>query len=139
MAACLLRGNNVASSHSLAEIFPKERLWYCLRSVRLVVLGFVLCTAVLAGQLISRGLLFDFVAIEPPGDRSLGIEPPAFDFAQHQKGNFERQSGAYLDRLSASILPALVRRDARELFDTLDRAQGDRYPGGKLLCVIVEL
>ena len=100
-----------------------ERLWYGLRWVRLVVLGLVLCTAVLAGQqvipMISRGLLFDF--------------------AQHQKGNFEQQTGAYLDRLSAAILPALVRRDARELSDALDRAQGDRYPGLKPLCAIVEL
>jgi hypothetical protein len=100
-----------------------ERLWYHRRWVRLVVLGLVLGTAVPAGQLvivmITQGLLFDF--------------------AQHQKGNFERQTGAYLDRLSAAVLPALVRRDARELFDALDRAQGDRYAGVELRCAIVEL
>src|ERR1700730_783011 len=41
-----------------------ERLWYGLRWVRLLVLGLVLCTPVLAGQqvipMISRGLPFDF-------------------------------------------------------------------------------
>ena len=43
-------------------------------------------------------------------------------FAQDQKSNLELLTGAYLDGLSAAVLPALVRRDARGVFDALDRA-----------------
>src|SRR5262252_7202700 len=50
-------------------------------------------------------------------------------FAQDQMTNLELLTGAYLDGLSAAVLPALVRRDARGVFDALDRAQGDRYAG----------
>src|ERR1700730_5445866 len=79
-----------------------ERLWYRRRWLRLVVLGLVLYTAVQAGLLvtpmITQGVLFDV--------------------AQHQTGNFERQTGAYLDRLSAAILPALVRPRPPGLFPT---------------------
>lgn len=46
-------------------------------------------------------------------------------FAQDQNSNLGLLTGAYLDGLSAAVLPALVRRDARALFDALDRAQGD--------------
>jgi hypothetical protein len=48
-------------------------------------------------------------------------------FAQDQKSNLRLLTEAYLDGLSVAVLPALVRRDARALFDALDRAQGDRY------------
>jgi hypothetical protein len=48
-------------------------------------------------------------------------------FAQDQKSNLELLTGAYLDGLSAAVLPALVRRDVRGVFDALDRAQGNRY------------
>jgi len=50
-------------------------------------------------------------------------------FAQDQESNLGLLTGAYLDGLSAAVLPALVRRDARALFDALDRAQADRYAG----------
>jgi hypothetical protein len=50
-------------------------------------------------------------------------------FAQDQKSNLELLTGAYLDGLSAAVLPALVRREGHALFDILDRAQGDRYAG----------
>jgi tol-pal system protein YbgF len=46
---------------------------------------------------------------------------------------------AYLDGLSAAVLPALVRRDPRELVEALDRAQGDRYAGIEPRFVILEL
>jgi len=48
-------------------------------------------------------------------------------FAQDQKSHLELLTGAYLDGLSAAVLPALVRRDVRGVFDALDRAQGNRY------------
>src|ERR1700738_1633620 len=60
-------------------------------------------------------------------------------FAQNQKSNLELLTGAYLDGLSAAVLPALVRRDARGVFDALDRAQGDRYAAVEPRFAIVEL
>ena len=60
-------------------------------------------------------------------------------FAQDQKSNLELLTGAYLDGLSAAVLPALVRRDARGVFDALDRAQGDRYAAFEPRFAIVEL
>src|SRR5215468_2171703 len=60
-------------------------------------------------------------------------------FAQDQESNLELLTGAYLDGLSAAVLPALVRRNARELFDALDRAQGDRYAGVEPRFAILEL
>jgi signal transduction histidine kinase len=60
-------------------------------------------------------------------------------FAQDQKSNLELVTGAYLDGLSATVLPALVRRDAREVFDALDRAQGDRYAGVEPRFAVLEL
>jgi signal transduction histidine kinase len=60
-------------------------------------------------------------------------------FAQDQKSNLELLTGAYLDGLSAAVLPALVRRDPRGVFDALDRAQGDRYAGFEPRFAIVEL
>ena len=60
-------------------------------------------------------------------------------FAQDQKTSLGLLTGAYLDGLSAAILPALVRKDARDLFDALDRAQGDRYAGFEPRNAIVAL
>jgi signal transduction histidine kinase len=59
-------------------------------------------------------------------------------FAQDQKSNLQLLTGAYLDGLSAAVLPPLVRRDARGVFDALDRAQSDRY-GFEPHFAIVEL
>jgi two-component system, OmpR family, sensor kinase len=50
-------------------------------------------------------------------------------FAQDQSSNLGLLTGAYLDGLSEAVLPALIRRNVRALFDALDRAQGDRYAG----------
>jgi signal transduction histidine kinase len=60
-------------------------------------------------------------------------------FAQDQKSNLELLTGAYLDGLSAAVLPALVRRDVRGVFDALDRAQGNRYAGFEPRFAILEL
>ena len=60
-------------------------------------------------------------------------------FAQDQTSNLGLLTGAYLDGLSAAVLPALVRKDARELFDALDRAQGVRYAGFEPRYAIVAL
>jgi len=45
-----------------------------------------------------------------------------------QTRNLEQLSSAYLDGLSASILPAVVREDVWEVFDTLDRSR-EQYEG----------
>src|SRR5215472_17823607 len=60
-------------------------------------------------------------------------------FAQDQETSLGLLTGAYLDGLSAAVLPALVRKDARDLFDALDRAQGDRYAGFEPRNAIVAL
>ena len=60
-------------------------------------------------------------------------------FAQDQKSNLGLLTAAYLDGLSKAVLPALVRRDARTLFDALDRAQSDRYAGVEPRYAILEL
>jgi two-component system, OmpR family, sensor kinase len=60
-------------------------------------------------------------------------------FAQDQKSNLELLTGAYLDGLSAAVLPAVVRRNAREVFDALDRAQSGRYAGIGPRFAILEL
>jgi hypothetical protein len=55
------------------------------------------------------------------------------------ESNLGQQTGNYLDRLSAAVLPALVRGDPRELVDALDRAQGDRSAGVEPRFVILAL
>ena len=60
-------------------------------------------------------------------------------FAQDQESNLRLLTSAYLDGLSAAVLPALVRRDTREVFDALDRARGGRYAGFEPRFAILEL
>jgi signal transduction histidine kinase len=68
-------------------------------------------------------------------------------FAQDQESSLRLLTGAYLDGLSTAVQPALARRDARGVFDVLDRAQadqlnraqGDRYAGFKPRFAILEL
>jgi signal transduction histidine kinase len=60
-------------------------------------------------------------------------------FAADQESNLRLLTDTYLDGLSASILPALVRRNARELFDALDRARNSRYAGVEPRVAILEL
>jgi hypothetical protein len=49
--------------------------------------------------------------------------------AQDQMRDVELLTRFYLNGLSAAILPAVVRRDAREVFDALDRARGNGSQG----------
>ncbi len=58
--------------------------------------------------------------------------------ASDQEANLRLLSSAYLDGLSAAVLPAVIRSDVWEAFDALDRARG-RYSGIKVRYAIVEL
>jgi signal transduction histidine kinase len=60
-------------------------------------------------------------------------------FAQDQERNLAFLTDTYLDGLSASIMPGLVRRNARELFDALDRVRNSRYAGVEPRFAILEL
>ena len=60
-------------------------------------------------------------------------------FAQDQKSNLGLLTDAYLNGLSAAVLPALIRGNQRELFDALDHARRNRYAGVEPRFVIVEL
>jgi signal transduction histidine kinase len=58
--------------------------------------------------------------------------------SQDQKSHLRVVTSAYLDGLSAAILPAIIRGDVWEVFDALDRGHS-RYAGVEPLFVIVEL
>ena len=58
--------------------------------------------------------------------------------SQEQKSHLREVTSAYLDGLSAAILPAIVRDDLWEVFDALDRGRS-RYAGVEPLFVIVVL
>ena len=58
--------------------------------------------------------------------------------SQEQKSHLKEVTSAYLDGLSAAILPAIVRDDLWEVFDALDRGRR-RYAGVEPLFVIVVL
>jgi signal transduction histidine kinase len=58
--------------------------------------------------------------------------------ARDQETNLNLLASAYLDGLSAAVLPAVVRADVWETFDALDRARG-RYSGVKVRYALVEL
>ena len=60
-------------------------------------------------------------------------------FAQDQESNLNLLTSAYLDGLSAAVLPPLVRRDTREVFDALDRARDGQYAGFKPRFAILAL
>ena len=49
-------------------------------------------------------------------------------FAEDQEANLRVLTSAYLDGLSAAILPGLIRQDVWEVFEALDRSRR-RYPG----------
>jgi len=59
-------------------------------------------------------------------------------FAEDQETNLRVLTSAYLDGLSAAILPGLIRRDVWEVFDALDRSRS-RYPGIEPRFAIVAL
>src|SRR5215831_6343465 len=50
-----------------------------------------------------------------------------WQFAEDQRSSLQVLTSAYLDGLSASVLPGLTRRDVWEVFEALDRSRG-RYP-----------
>jgi signal transduction histidine kinase len=58
--------------------------------------------------------------------------------SQDQESHLRVAASAYLDGLSAAILPAIIRGDVWEVFDALDRGRS-RYAGVEPLFVIVEL
>ena len=60
-------------------------------------------------------------------------------FAQEQEKNLALLTNTYLDGLSASIMPGLVRQNARELFDAFDRARQNQYAGVEPRFAILEL
>src|SRR5262244_2207877 len=49
-------------------------------------------------------------------------------FAEDQEANLRVLTSAYLDGLSAAVLPGLIRQDVWEVFEALDRSRR-RYPG----------
>ena len=55
-----------------------------------------------------------------------------------QEANLALLANAYLDGLSAAVLPAVIRRDVWETFDALDRARG-QYSGVEARYAVVEL
>ena len=59
-------------------------------------------------------------------------------FARDQESHLSVATSAYLDGLSAAILPAIIRGDVWEVFDALDRGRS-RYAGVEPIFVIVEL
>jgi signal transduction histidine kinase len=61
-----------------------------------------------------------------------------WQFAHDQESHLSVVTSAYLDGLSAAILPAIIRGDVWEVFDALDRGRR-RYAGVEPRFVIVEL
>jgi signal transduction histidine kinase len=55
-----------------------------------------------------------------------------------QETNLRLLTGAYLDGVSAAVLPAVIRRDVWETFDALDRAHG-KYEGVEVRSALVGL
>ena len=55
-----------------------------------------------------------------------------------QENNLRHLTSAYLDGLSAAVLPSAIHADVWETFDALDRAR-DRYAGLKVRFAIVAL
>ena len=110
------------------------RLWHRLSWIdclRLVALGLVTGVALVAGLIVNLPL-------------SVEVSHDVLDWFAQDQERYQRLLGkgperAYLDGLSVAVLPALVRRDPRELVEALDRAQGDRYPGIEPRFVILEL
>jgi len=101
------------------------RLWH-----RLVALWYRLPLAIRAPVLVA-GLMVT-VAVTTS-------QVVLWRFAQDQESNLRLLTSAYLDGLSAAVLPPLVRRDTREVFDALDRARGGRYAGFEPRFAILEL
>ena len=59
-------------------------------------------------------------------------------FVQDQESNLELLASTYLDGVSATVLPAIIREDVWEVYDALDRARR-RYAGVEPHFTIVAL
>ncbi len=94
--------------------FPRITGWPLTVKVPLLVAGLMVAVALIISQLVLSRL------------------------ARDQEGNLRLLTNAYLDGLSAAVLPAVIRADPWEAFDALDRARG-RYSGVEARYAIVEL
>ena len=88
--------------------------WPLALKVPLLVSGLMVGVAVMISQVVLARLVAD------------------------QESNLRLLTGAYLDGLSAAVLPAVIRADTWEAFDALDRARR-QYAGVEALYAIVEL
>ena len=88
--------------------------WPLALKVPLLVAALVITVAVMISQVVLSRLVKD------------------------QETNLALLANAYLDGLSAAVLPAVIRGDVWETFDALDRARG-QYSGVQARYAIVEL
>jgi len=94
--------------------FPRLPAWPLTLKVPLLVAALMIAVAVMISQIVLSRLVKD------------------------QETNLTLLANAYLDGLSAAVLPAVIRGDVWETFDALDRARG-QYSGVKARYAIVEL
>ena len=94
--------------------FPRLPAWPLTLKVPLLVAALMIAVAVIISQIVLSRLVKD------------------------QEANLTLLANAYLDGLSATVLPAVIRGDVWETFDALDRARG-QYSGVKARYAIVEL
>ncbi len=93
---------------------PHRRPWPLALKVPLLVAGLVIAVAVMVSQVVLSRL------------------------ADDQETNLRLLTNAYLDGISAAVLPAVVRGDVWEAFDALDRARS-QYAGVDARYSIIEL
>lgn len=93
---------------------PHKRPWPLALKVPLLVAGLVIAVAVMVSQVVLSRL------------------------ADDQETNLRLLTNAYLDGISAAVLPAVIRGDVWEAFDALDRARS-QYAGVDARYSIVEL
>lgn len=94
--------------------FPRMAAWPLAFKVPLLVIGLMVTIAVAISQIVLSRLV------------------------QDQESNLKLLTSTYLDGLSASVLPAVIRGDVWEAFDALDRARG-LYAGVEARYAIVEM
>jgi len=94
--------------------FPRLPAWPLTLKVPLLVAALMIAVAVIISQIVLTRLVKD------------------------QETNLTLLANAYLDGLSAAVLPAVIRGDVWETFDVLDRARG-QYSGVEARYAIVEL
>ena len=94
--------------------FVRITSWPLTAKVPLLVAGLMIAVAALVSQVVLSRLVDD------------------------QESNLRILTSAYLDAMSAAVLPAVIRGDVWETFDALDRARG-KYAGLAVKHTIVEL